>query len=39
MMALSRLAGAGFASLHEEDWQDWWNARTSAARSSAGASR
>ncbi len=43
MMALSRLSGAGFASLHEEDWQEWWTAyvkaRASEGKISGGASR
>jgi hypothetical protein len=39
MMALSRLSGAGFASLHEEDWQEWWNAQAQSARSNSGAAR
>jgi hypothetical protein len=43
MIALSRLSGSGFASLHEEDWQEWWTAHVKAhaveAKSSGGASR
>jgi hypothetical protein len=43
MMALSRLSGAGFASLHEEDWQEWWTgyvkAHASEPKNGGGASR
>lgn len=28
MMALGRLSGSGITSLREEDWQAWWNARS-----------
>jgi hypothetical protein len=43
MIALSKLSGAGFTSLREEDWQAWWNARgpaskNGAAKNGAGAS-
>lgn len=38
MMALSRLAGAGFTSLREEDWQAWWFARGGDAASSGAGS-
>jgi hypothetical protein len=37
MMALSKLSGAGFSSLREEDWQTWWNARAAASRNGAAA--
>lgn len=39
MMALSRLSDSGFASLHEEDWQEWWTAHTGGGRAGSGAAR
>jgi hypothetical protein len=32
MLALSKLSGAGFQSLREEDWQAWWNARDASSK-------
>jgi hypothetical protein len=37
LQALEGLTGAGVASLREEDWHAWWDARASAARAATAA--